>query len=131
MIADVANTDEARRSTTIFNEAGDQTIVWTADRDAAMESIIRKKMKEGVQFFIIERRGDDLPPGRVPLTSATEARKYRALSIPDEDFAKFVKSGAGDVVRTPRGRVTKSKLSRDPAEVAKSRSVGTRQRAGG
>lgn len=118
-------------STTIFNQFGDQTIVWTEDRDDVMEEIIRKKMAAGVQFFIIERRDDGLPPGRAPLIDAAEARKHRAVSIPDEDFAKFVESGLGTVMPTPRSRVTKSRQSKDPKEVAKSRSIGTQQRRAG
>lgn len=121
-----------RRGLTVYNEFGDQTIVWTADRDDAMEEIIKKKMKEGIQFFIIEKREDGLPPGRAPLTDAKEARKHRAVSIPDEDFMKFVESGHGDVVKSARGRVTKSRLSRDPKEVAKSGDViGTKHRKSG
>lgn len=120
------------RALTMLNERGDTTIVWTEDRDAEMEAIIAKKMKEGVTFFIIEPRFMGLlAPKKTSLKDAAEARKHRALAIPDEDFAAFVASGGGDTAPTPDGSVAKSRVSRDASEVAQSESVGVRPRKGG
>lgn len=120
------------RAVTILNEAGDQTIVWTEDRDDAMTDIIRKKMSEGIQFFIIEPRFFGLLPSKkTPLTDADEARKHRALAIKDEDFARFVGEGGGDVVKTPDKPVQTVRKAKSAEEVAKSESVGVRPMRGG
>jgi len=120
------------RALTMLNENGDTTIVWTEDRDDEMESIIAKKMAEGVTFFIVSPRFFGLLPSKMTkIEDAAEARKHRALTIPDEDFAKFVESGGGDVVKTSAQPTTGSRVSRDPKEVAKSESVGVKQRRGG
>lgn len=117
----------ALRSVTMLNQSGDTTIAWTEDRDDEMEAIIAKKMREGVTFFIIENRAGL----RSKLKKADDARKHRALAIPDEDLAAFVGSGAGEAVETPKEPVKKSRISRNPKEVAKSQSVGVKQMKGG
>jgi hypothetical protein len=111
---------------TMLNEMGDTTITWSSDRDAEMEKIIEKKMAEGVVFWIIEPRG-----ARRPMEEFAEAKKTRRLAIPDEDFAKFVESGSGDVVKTPDAKVTRSRRSKVPAEIAKAESVAVRPMRGG
>ncbi len=122
-----------RRAITILNEQGDVTISWTSDRDAEMASIIAKKMKQGVTFFLIEPRLDPNGPlirGK-PLKKAADAKKYHSLLVRDEDFAKFVESGAGEAIKTPGAKVKTVRRSKDPAEVARSESVGVQQRRGG
>lgn len=120
------------RAVTILNDAGDQTIVWTEDRDDAMVEIIRKKMREGVVFFIIEPRFFGLLPSRkTQLGDADEARKYRALAIRDEDFAQFVSEGKGDVVKTPDAPVRNRRKAASAEEAAGAQSVGVRQLTGG
>lgn len=120
------------RAVTILNDAGDQTIVWTEDRDDAMVEIIRKKMEEGIAFFIVEPRFFGLLPARkTPLTDADEARKHRALAIRDEDFARFVGDGNGEVVKTPDKPVTTVRRARRAEEVAGSQSVGVKPMKGG
>lgn len=52
------------RATTILNQSGDTTIVWTEDRDDEMVEIIRKKMAEGITFFVIEPRFFGLLPAK-------------------------------------------------------------------
>lgn len=121
------------RSLTMLNEAGDTTISWTPDRDEEMEQIIKKKMDEGVTFFVVDRRGR--PPAQpkrgAKLEDAAKAKKQRALVIPDEDLAKFVDSGAGTVERASDAPIGGSRVSRDAKEIAKSDTVGVRQRRGG
>lgn len=120
------------RATTILNEAGDQTIVWDEASDDAMTEIIRKKMAQGVVFFVIEPRFFGLLPSKkTPLTDADEARKHRALAIKDEDFAKFVGEGSGDVVKTPDKPVSTVRKAKNAEEVAKNESVGVRPMRGG
>ena len=120
------------RSTTLLNEMGDTTIVWTEEDDDKWEEIIAKKMKEGVTFFIVERRAFGLlPPKRTQLTDAKEARKHRAVYIPDEDILKLVESGAGEAVSSPDEKIKTTGVTRDPKEAAKSQTVGVKPRKGG
>jgi hypothetical protein len=120
------------RALTMLNESGDTTILWDEDRDDEMEAIIAKKMEEGVAFFIIEPRFFGfLPPKRTPLQRAEDARKHRALSIPDADFARFVESGAGEAVKTPAQPVKSIRKAKSAAEVATSESVGVKPMKGG
>ena len=120
------------RATTILNQRGDTTIVWTEDRDEEMVEIIRKKMAEGVTFFVIEPRFFGmLPPKKTKLRAAEDALEKRALAIPDEDFLRFVESGAGQAVKTPDARVTGARVERDPKKVAATQSVGVKQMKGG
>lgn len=116
------------RSLTMLNESGDTTIAWTEDLDDEIEGIIRKKMEEGITFFIVQREHGT----RMELKDASDAKKHRALAIPDDDLRKFVDGGAtATVTPTPREKITDSRVSRDPKEVAKSTSVGVKQRKGG
>ena len=65
------------------------------------------------------------------LAKATDAKKHRSLSVKDEDFAAFVGMDGADVVKTPAESVRGTRLSEDPAEVAKSQAVGTKPMKGG
>lgn len=121
-----------KRALTLLNQSGDTTIIWDESNDDAMEAIIEKKMAEGVTFFVISPRfGGIASPIKSRLADASEARRHRALAIPDEDFAAFVANGAGEAVETPKEPVKKSRISRNPKEVAKSQSVGVKQLRGG
>lgn len=116
------------RMLTMLNEAGDTTVSWTPDRDEEMEKVIEKKMSEGITFFIIDREHDG---ARMKLEAVEDAKKYRALAIPDEDLARFVSSGAGTTIATPEAPISRSRVSRSAKEVASSQSVGVKQRRGG
>jgi hypothetical protein len=122
----------SNRLLTMLNECGDTTIPWTEDRDEEMEAIIKKKMAEGITFFVVIRgQGQTLTKRGPQLVDATDARKQRALVIPDEDLAKFVSSGAGEVTTAPDTPVKKSMVSRSAKEISKNESVGVKQRRGG
>ena len=96
---------------------------FTPDDLAAIE----KKMAEGVTFFIIEREHGS----RQKLESVIDAFKHRALAIPDDDLRKFVESGAAIAEPTPIEPIKNSRVSRNPKEVAKSKSIGVKARRGG
>lgn len=124
--------EQQTRALTMLNQSGDTTIVWTEDRDDEMEAIIAKKMAEGVAFFTIEPRFLGLLPAKkTRLAHPRDARQHRALSIPDEDFARFVESGAGDAIRTPDAPLAGATIERDPKKVASSQSVGVKPMKGG
>lgn len=117
------------RSLTILNEFGDHNITWTPDQDDAMEEIIAKKMAAGVTFYVIPKRATGKPK---KLKEAAEARKHRALSIPDADLSKFVLEGKGEVVCVPAPeRIEGAKRAKTAKEVASGHSVGVQPRRGG
>ena len=120
------------RALTMLNESGDITLVWEEHNDAAMEALIQKRMNDGCTFFIVEARfGGLVAPSKRKLEEATNAKKYRALSVPDEDAAKFVEEGKAELVPTPAQPLKKTRMSRSAKEVAKSESVGIKPRRGG
>lgn len=123
---------DAVRALTLLNESGDTTIVWTEDQDDQMVEIIRKKMAEGIAFFVIEPRFFGmLPPKKTSLKTPEQATEKRALSIRDEDLIAFVSGGGGDFVKTPPEKVVGSKREKDPEKVAKSQSIGVKPMQGG
>ncbi len=115
------------RALTLLNQSGDQTLVWTEDRDDDMERIIEKKMAEGCTFFLIEPRFGT----RTKLKDARDASKTRMVAIPDEDFSKFVSAGSADVIKTPDAPAVVKKRAKTAKEVAAGESVGIKKRAGG
>lgn len=145
------------RALTMLNESGDQTIIWTPDRDQDMEKIIERKMAEGCVFYIIDPRFGT----RERLLDPRDANRHRMLAIVDEDFLKFVTGGSDGIpqsisdgaprhslppprtdveveelptaaaVKTPSKPVRGARRARTAKEVATSESVGTRPRAGG
>jgi hypothetical protein len=120
------------RALTMLNERGDVTIVWTEENDAAMEAIIEKKMAEGVVFFIIEPRfGGVVAPSLSKLKDAADARRHRALSIPDEHLAAFVGEGKGVAVPTPDQPVRRTRKTKSAKEAATSETVAVRPMRGG
>lgn len=117
---------------TLLNEMGDTTFVWGEEDDDRWKEIIEKKMKEGITFFIIEPRFKGLiPPKRTAVKNWAQAQKHRSLTIKDEDLAKLIESGAGSTVASSSKPATGARRSKDAAEVARSESIGARQRQGG
>jgi len=120
------------RALTMLNEAGDVTIVWDESSDDAMEKIIADKMKAGCSFFIIEPRfGGLAAPAKKPLKDAADARKHRALAIPDADLAAFVSAGAGALVATPTEKARTTRRAKTAKEAAQAETLGVQARRGG
>jgi hypothetical protein len=121
-----------QRAVTILGEQGDVTIVWTEDEDDRMEAIIADKMAQGIAFFIVEPRFFGLlPPRRTALASAADARKHRALSIKDAQFADFVEAGHGDMVKSPDAPAKTVKRATSAKEAAQNETVGVKPLKGG
>lgn len=117
---------------TMLNEHGDTTFVWTEDEDERIEKMIAQKMKEGYTFFITEPRFFGLiPPKKTELKKASDAKKHRALSLPDGDFAKLVMDGAMQMAKTPDAPAKTTKRASSAKEVARSQSIGVKPRKGG
>jgi hypothetical protein len=115
------------RATTMLNAAGDTTLVWTEDRDEAMEALIQKKMDAGVSFFLIEPRFGT----RRPLKRATDALQHRMLAVPDADFAAFVGEGTVEAVPTPAKVVKIKGRAKTAQEAAKAETVAVAPLRGG
>ena len=119
-------------SLTFLNEHGDVTLMWDASADDKVKAIVEKKMKEGYTFFIIKpRQGGLIAPEKLPAKNVKEAMKQRALAISDDDFVKMVEANEVTAFATPPEKIEDAKVSRDPAEVAKSESVAVRHKRGG
>lgn len=122
------------RSLTMLNECGDTTITWSPEQDDEIEKIIAAKMAAGVTFFTIVARQPG-QKGRLPkprqIKDASEARKYRALSIPDADLSKLILDGKGEAVPTPAEPAQVIGKAKTPKEVASGHSVGVKPRRGG
>jgi hypothetical protein len=130
-------------STTILNEMGDTTIAWTEDADPFFQALIEKKMAEGVSFFIIERDEDGSATGsQVKVSEKNTITERRVIirdedrpkvfgTIPDADIRKAVEEGRATPTKTPRGKVTGSRRTKDPKEAAGASTVAVRPRAGG
>lgn len=126
------------RGLTLLNESGDFTVTWEEGDDDAMVELIRRKMAQGVTFYVVATRKAG-QRGRVagpkPLKGAGDAAKHRSLLVKDEDLAKFVLDGKGQIVPTASlpeidRSIPASRLK--AAEDAKGkRVVGARARAGG
>lgn len=119
------------RSLTLLNGFGDVTIVWDESSDDAIEEIVRKKMAEGVTFFIVEPVAGGLAaPRRTEVTDPAAIRERRAVVVDDADLGAFVSMGLGGLQKTEGRRKTVRK-AKEPKEVAKGRSVAVKPRAGG
>jgi len=118
------------RELTMLNERGDTTIQWQEENDDEMTALIQKKMDAGVTFFILPKRKNAKPK---KLTEAADARKYRALNIPDADFSKFVLEGKGTAVARVEPALSDQQVKRAKSarEVATGRSVGVKPLRGG
>lgn len=122
----------SKRSLTLLNESGDQTLIWGEEYDDEMERIIKKKMAEGIAFYIIEPRAwGFLPPKKAELVNFDDALKHRALSIKDADFSAFVGEGKGALVSTPAEPAKTVRRGKAAKEIAAAESVGVKQRRGG
>lgn len=123
------------RSLTILNEMGDTVIEWTEENDDAMLALIEKKIAAGVTFYTVPRRKPGAKGGRLAkpkkLTDAAKAREHRALSIPDEDFSKFVLEGKGTAVQSTAPAKIESTKRATAKEVASGHSIGVKPRRGG
>jgi hypothetical protein len=120
------------RATTLLNEQGDITIVWEKADDETMQEVIEKKMAEGVSFFIIEpRMGGLQAPRKTELANAVDAMRQRALTVKDEDFAKFVGLGTVNVVKSSDKPVRTVRKTKSAKEAASSETVGVRPMKGG
>lgn len=120
------------RALTFLNEQGDVTIVWTEEDDDRMAEIIQKKMDEGVAFYIVEpRMGGLQAPRKTELANVADAMRQRALTVKDEDLAKFVGLGSINVAKTPAKPVKTVRRAKTAKEAASSESVGVRQMRGG
>jgi hypothetical protein len=126
--------DDAR-ALTFINMSGHSTLTWTEQSDEMMRTIIEAKLKAGFAFWILKpRAGGLLGNRRVRLTNIKQAMDARKLSMDDEDFAKLISEGGVQLIATPdrpSNALDGARQSKDPAEIASSRSIGVRAYSGG
>lgn len=89
------------RSLQILNEHGDTTLVWTPDKDDEMRKLIKQKMREGMQFFLLVPTSDPLTPSRILVDAhiLDEAVRQRVVVMKDRDFAQTVLDGIANLGR--------------------------------
>jgi hypothetical protein len=120
------------RSLTLLNEMGDTSLTWPPENDAFMEELIARKMAAGVTFYLVHKKTKQPLKSGKKLENAADARKHRALSIPDADFSKFVLEGKGEAVTIPAAAAIDTvKRATSAKEVAEGHSVGVKPRRGG
>jgi hypothetical protein len=127
-------TDDAR-TLTFLNMSGHSTLTWTKTNDEMMRALIESKLKAGFAFWILKPRAGGLfGERRVRLKNIEQAMDARRLSMDDEDFAKIISEGGVQLVATPdqpSNALDGARQSRDPAEIASSRTIGIRAYSGG
>lgn len=123
------------RTLTFLNMSGHSTLTWSKKNDDLMRALIEKKLAAGFAFWILKPRvGGLLGERRVRVRNIDEAMDARKLSMDDEDFAKIIAEGGVQLVATPdrpSNALDGARQSRDPAEIAASRSIGVRAYSGG
>lgn len=128
---------ESRSLRLANGSAGHLTVIWQPENDDAMEAIIERKMATGVTFYLLEPVAGGLaPPRETKLKRPADALHVRALAVHDEDLAKFVSDGLGDVTLSsdvpPADAKKPARRARTAKDVAKApAAVGVNQRRGG
>ena len=118
-------------STRLMSAAGDVTIAWDDDSEELITGLIRKKMAEGMAFFVVSPRlGGLLPPRRKKLGKSADLSKLDAVVVSDADFAELLKSGAATMTAAT-GKVETVKRAKTPEEAAKADTVAVKPMKGG
>jgi hypothetical protein len=82
------NIDAEVPSITFLNSLGDVTIIWDKADDEKVKQLIAKKMKEGISFFIIEKKRF---LRRRRAIKDTGQVKERRVDIKDKDLNELMK----------------------------------------
>jgi hypothetical protein len=119
------------RSMTIMGQMGDLEIAWEEQNDDAMREFIERKLKEGVTFFVYKPTlGGLLPNRKVELKKIKDLDRH--LLVKDPDVAALVASQVATLQRRDQSLASQTPVSsRNAAEIARSRSVGTPAMQGG
>ena len=125
--------DEDIRSIILLNEMGDVEVAWASSVDDRMRTMIEKKMKEGVRFFILKPMAGGALYRKSKLRSIRDLKEMR-VKIGDEDFEKLFAEGHVSVARAQTGgrTIETERPARTADEVIQSRrAVGVRAFSGG
>ena len=130
-------------SCTFLNLSGDITIVWDENNREQVLAVIRKKMKEGYNFFTTKRFLFDKLSRRVKVTTGNVG-EVESLVITDEEFERMVEqmndADVATLVRDSNVAMTKRRGKKDlaalarltePEDIIKSDSLAVRPIAGG
>ena len=119
-------------STRLMCSDGDVTLAWDEDNADMMIEIIKKKMAEGMSFFIVTPRlGGLIRPKRTPVKKSTDLTKHNAVTVSDADFAAMITSGVVSAQKAPSGLIETVKRADTPEDAAKSDTVAVRPARGG
>lgn len=122
---------EETRSVTFLNEMGDVTLGWTYHNDEAMYNIIKKKMDEGMTFFIIDKKFWGLHTQKKEITSPMDAFKNRSIIMDDDDFKQAFDNGSLRLYKKTQTEIQTIGVAKDAREVVQNHSIGITQRRGG
>lgn len=110
-------------STTLFCHLGDVTIQWDDANEKEVLAYIEKKLKEGVVFFLVERRGLLRRKRLVPTKDLEAIKQARLVRMADEnDLLDTGKAVIQSVSKDDTGESLGRRLS-DPQEIARSHTV--------
>lgn len=119
-------------STRLMCSDGDVTLAWDDDNAEMMIGLIKKKMEEGMSFFIVTPRlGGLIRPKRTPVKKNTDLTKHNAVVVSDADFGEMIAKGVVSSQKAPSGQIETIKRADTPEEAAKSDTVAVRPARGG
>lgn len=118
--------------TTLMCAGGDVTFVWDEASEKQIIELIKKKMADGMAFFIVEPRlGGLIKPKRTKVKSLKDL-KQNMVTVADADFAELI--GAGAMVAAagdPKAQHEVVARAATPEEVAKSETIAVTPKRGG
>lgn len=118
------------RTITFLNQSGDITIEWDEARDDQMRAVIRKKMDEGVTFFIVKEIDNREWVSKIRDINEISDSKVR---IYDADLEKMFSENSNGlrVTRHEIAEIDTVKKAETPDEVVQNNSVAVRPLRGG
>lgn len=118
-------------STTLLNQSGDVTIVWSEEHEAEMRKLIEKKLSEGYAFFKIEKKAFGLIKCKEKITSIDQIQKGTELLLRDEDAIRLFNDGKVRVKKNETKELVAGKSLKDVDEIIKNDTLAVRPIAAG
>ena len=121
------------KTLTLLNERGDTTLAWDESADDQMRETIKKKMEEGMQFFLLKPRiGGIFGHAKVKIKKVGEAMDARAVILADADFAALIAGGTVGTTETPKGEIETTGIAKTADDVINhGTAAGTKKLKGG
>lgn len=120
---------DTTRSLILMGECGDCELSWEPERDEEIKALVTRMMGEGVTFFQLKKGVFRRKREKI---ERVEDIQSRLVSVADKDFEALYFNGAVEMTRRSVGKIeTTGRIIKDPAEVARSHTVGTQRLVGG